>query len=164
MAVIKVIRNTYGGVEYIQNACQYIHNSKYMKCCSGFGVCANDYMKAAAEMILVRRFFHKESGNPLFHIVIAFDDTIKDEELAWSYLVTIASFFAPTNQVYFAMHGKDENCPHLHGHLVVNSVSYVNGKMFNTDEEIPVFKHIVEETIGQKCKMAYADKKDQKKS
>lgn len=89
MAVIKVIRNTFGGVEYIQNACQYIHNSKYMKRCSGFGVCANDYMKAAAEMILVRRFFHKESGNPLFHIVVAFDDIYDNLSIGEVSVITI---------------------------------------------------------------------------
>ena len=160
MAVIKLIRNTYGGIEYIYNLCAYIHNSQYMKKCSGIGVCASDHKKAAAEMILVRRFFHKESGNPLIHIIIAFDDTVKDEELAWSYIKTIASYFTLTHQIYFGMHGKDKDCPHLHGHLIVNSVSFVNGKMLNTDEEMPAFKHIVEETIGQKCKMVYADKKN----
>lgn len=159
MAVVKVMRNTYGGTGYIRNLCAYIHNSKYMIYCSGYGVCAFDHEKAADEMIATRRFFHKESGNPLFHIVVAFDDSIKDKKLAWSYLVKIAGFFMLDHQVYFGMHGKDDECPHLHGHMLINSVSFVNGKMLNTDVVLPIFIGFTEGTIGQKCMVVYEDKK-----
>ena len=78
MAVIKVIRNTYGGVEYIRNTCSYIMRSPYIKKNSAFGVCAFDPKRAAEQMVDVRKFFHKESGNPLFHVIIAFDDEMKN--------------------------------------------------------------------------------------
>lgn len=57
------------------------------------------------------------------------------------------------------MHGKDDECPRLHGHLLINSVNFVNGKMLNTDVVLPIFIGFTEGTIGQKCMVVYEDKK-----
>ena len=160
MAVIKVIRNTYGGVEYIRKACEYILHSPFIKNYSAFGVCAFDPKRAAEQMVDVRKFFHKESGNPLFHVIIAFDDEMKNEKAAWNYIVNSALWFLPDYQIFFGMHGKDEECPHLHGHLVINSVSYKTGKMLNSGVVMQQFKIAAEKLFKCKCTLIFLDKKD----
>lgn len=160
MAVIKVIRNTYGGVEYIRKACEYIVNSPYLKKYSSFGLCTFNPKRAAEQMMYVRMFFNKLSGNPLFHVIIAFDDDVNDEKMAWCYIKNSAKWFLHDYQVFFGMHGKDQECPHLHGHLIINSVSYKNGKMLNSGVVMQKFKTAAEKIYQCKCKLIFLDKKD----
>lgn len=96
----------------------------------------------------------------MFHIIVAFDDTVNDDIVAWRYIVKAALFFLFGYQVYFGMHSKDEETPHLHGHLAVNSVNYRNGSMMITDIIIPLLKTHIEKITEQDCTVIYEDKKN----
>lgn len=110
-------------------------------------------------MLIVREYFGKTSGNPLVHIVIAFNDDVKDLETAAEYTQKCASYFSPMYQVLYCTHMKDTHCGSMHGHIVINSVSYLNGKMITTGyEEMYFFNEYVSEVTGQKCTFEFDNK------
>ena len=84
MAKIDVIRNTYGGLEYLQNALDYVSDDRALYR-GGYGVNSYDYNMAYNQMLYIRQYFNKVSGNPLVHIVIAYNDQVKDIAVAAMY-------------------------------------------------------------------------------
>ncbi len=77
MAKVSIIRNTYGGTQYLQNALNYVSDSRAMYG-GGYGVDPYDPNIAYDQMMATRRYFGKVSGNPLVHIVVAYNDSVKD--------------------------------------------------------------------------------------
>ena len=82
-----------------------------------------------------RHLYNKTDGNTYFHVIQSFspDDNITPEK-AHEVGVNFADYFTDY-QVLIATH-TDKN--HLHNHLIVNSVSFENGKkvhMSNKDLE-----------------------------
>lgn len=158
MAKIIIIRNTYGGTEYLLNALEYVSDARalYRR---GFGVNPYNYEEAYDQMLIVREYFGKASGNPLVHIVIAFNDEVKDLETATEYTQKCASYFSSMYQVLYCTHMKDTHCGSMHAHLVINSVSYLNGKMITTGyEEMYFFNEHVSEVTGQKFTFEFDNK------
>ncbi len=87
------------------------------------------------EMEVVKEQFHKKDGNTYFHVIQSFSpkDNITPEK-AHEVGVNFADYFK-NYQVLIATH-IDKN--HIHNHLIVNSVSFENGKkvhMSNKDLE-----------------------------
>ncbi|MDD6058852.1 MAG: hypothetical protein PUB97_00510 [Ruminococcus sp.] len=81
MAKIDVIRNTFGGVNYLQNAVNYVTDERALYG-GGYGVNPYDSNTAYNQMMLTRQYFGKVSGNPLVHIVIAYDGSVRDIQTA----------------------------------------------------------------------------------
>lgn len=150
MARIDVIRNTYGGSQYLQNALNYVSDSRAM-CGGGYGV--NPYNPNAAydQMIAVKRYYGKTSRNPLVHIVIAYDNSVKDIDIAAYYGEQGARFFAGRFQVLYCTHEKDFHYSHFHTHIIINSVSYINGQMIQTGfNEMNTYCNFITKLTGQK--------------
>ena len=151
MAKIDVIRNTYGGLEYLQNALDYVSDDRALYR-GGYGVNPYDYNMAYNQMLYIRQYFNKVSGNPLVHIVIAYNDQVKDIAVAAMYGQKCAMFFAGKYQVLYCTHHKDTNCGSMHTHIIINAVSYVKGQMIVTGwEEMNAYCQYVAKVTGQKC-------------
>lgn len=77
------------------------------------------------EMVSVKNMYNKNSGNTYFHIIQSFSPTDKlDYKKAHEIGIKFAEYFKDY-QVVIATH-KDRK--HIHNHLIVNSVSFENGK------------------------------------
>ena len=151
MAKIDIIRNTYGGLEYLQNALEYVSDDRALYR-GGFGVDPYNCSNAYDQMLLTRKYFNKTSGNPLVHIVIAYNDEVKDIAVAAEYGRKCAMYFAGKFQLLYCTHLKDTLCGSLHTHIIINSVSYVNGQMIVTGwEEMNAYCQYVAQVTGQKC-------------
>ncbi len=90
------------------------------------------------EFNFVKRQFHKESGRQYYHIVHSFapDENVTPEQVH-AIGMELAQYFIGY-QVLVATH---TNKDHLHSHLILNSVSYENGKMFHQSrDELLEFK------------------------
>lgn len=90
---------------------------------------------ATLEMQVVKEQFNKKTGNTYFHVIQSFspDENITPK-LAHEVGVNFANYFK-NYQVLIATHIDKE---HIHNHLIVNSVSFENGKkvhMSNKDLE-----------------------------
>ena len=150
MAKIDIIRNTYGGMEYLKNALAYVSDGRAIYQ-GGYGVTPYDYRMAYEQMLYTRQFFNKVSGNPLVHIVIAYNNEVKDIETAAYYGQKCAQYFGDRFQVLFCNHMRDNNCCRFHTHVIINAVSYVNGMMITTGwEEMNAYCDYVTAVTGQK--------------
>lgn len=90
-------------------------------------------MSAYAEMITTKERFHKTEGRQFYHFVQSFseDDDLTPQEVNALGLELAAREF-PDFEVVVATH-TDTN--HLHNHIIVNSVSCVNGKKLHQNTE-----------------------------
>ena len=151
MAKIDIIRNTYGGLEYLLNALAYVSDDRALYR-GGYGVNPYDYTKAYNQMLMTRQYFNKVSGNPLVHIVIAYNDKVKDIAVAAKYGQKCAMYFTGKYQVLYCTHLKDTDCGSMHTHIIINAVGYHSGQMIQTGyEEMYFFCQHVSKVTGQKC-------------
>ena len=151
MAEIKIIRNTYGGMEYLHNSLGYISDERSL-CRGGYGVDPYDYDRAYEQMLAIRQYFGKVSGNPLVHIIIAYDSSITDLETAAQNGMLCAQYFSYKYQLLYCTHEKDTFCGSFHTHIIINAVSFFNGQMISTGfEEMKDFCSYVIQITGQKC-------------
>lgn len=132
MVNIKLIRNTYGGIEYLKKVCNYVINKHSPVFVGGLGVEYRDAQKAYLQMVAVKKHYGKLTCNPLIHIVVSFDLSVQDENVAVTYAKGIALFFYRRYQVLFAVHHKECENSLYHVHYVVNSVSLFNGLLFHS--------------------------------
>lgn len=160
MAKINVIRNTYGGTQYLQNALNYVSDNRAI-CGGGYGVNQYDPNMAYDQMLAVKNYYGKTSGNPLVHIVIAYDSSVKDINTAAQFGQQCAQFFASKFQVLYCTHEKDLQCGNFHTHIIINSVSYINGQMIQTNfGEMNDFYNYVTRITGQKSWFYFENKAD----
>ena len=158
MAKIDIIRNTYGGVEYLLNALANVSDDRALYR-GGYGVNPYDYTKAYDQMLITRKYFNRVSGNPLVHIVIAYNDKVKELAVAAEYSKKCADFFAGKYQVLYCTHLKDTTCGSMHTHIIINAVSYQNGQMIQTGyQEMHFFCEYVAKVTGQKCQFYFDNK------
>ena len=94
------------------------------------GAAVNVY-NAPQEMTLLARSFHKDTGKRLRHSVISFDN---HKEITLEAVNQIAqkaiAYYGSAYQIIYAVH---EDADHLHIHLVMNSVSYLDGMKYCGD-------------------------------
>jgi len=65
------------------------------------------------------------------HIVVSYNESVKDIITATRLSAKIAGFFKWYQYVY-CTHEKDGECSCFHMHLVINSVSYLDGKLISS--------------------------------
>ncbi len=131
MVAVKLIRNTYGGLEYLYRACRYVDNTERAIYINGFGVNPYDLNDAYDQMLEVKRYYGKTSGNPLAHFVVSFDGTVQEPLRAIELGQQIAAYFTPSYQLMWCIHQKHQGDSYYHMHMALNSVSYVDGRMFH---------------------------------
>lgn len=161
MAEIIVIRNTYGGLRYLKSALDYVSDERALYQ-GGYGVNSYSSNDAYNQMTATKAYYNKRSGNPLIHVVISYDSKVKDAETAASYGQKCAAYFASDYQVKYSTHNKDTGCSSYHTHLIINSVSYVDGHMFNSSyENMNLFCEYVAGVTGQKTQLHFKNKANQ---
>lgn len=156
MGVFKVIRNTDDELVYMRNAVDYGINghTDYDKRYS----MNTDINDAYEQFLTVKRYFGKTSGNPVFHFIVIYNarSTRGDKiEKAKSMSRSIASYFSDKFQLIWCVHEKVRSkkyggCATIyHAHFVMNSVSYIDGKMFGGSyAEIYSFLEYIKRVTG----------------
>ncbi len=106
-------------IEYILNP------QKAMHYYGGYGV---DCSNPAQSMTAISEKFNKTSGVQLRHFIVAFYPyELSNPAIANEIAQKLIGFFASEYQVIHAVH---EDKPHLHIHIVINSVSYIDGHRY----------------------------------
>lgn len=158
MGIFKIIRNTNDWLEYMCNALNYITHghTEYDKRYSLNTDIDNPY----EQFLLVKKYFGKTSGNPVFHFVVVYnsrstrgDDIRKAEFMSRS----ISSYFSDRFQLVWCIHRKPMSKQYgscgsfYHAHFVMNSVSYIDGKMFSGNRtELYAFLEHIKKVTGDK--------------
>ena len=156
MVYVKLIRQSDAGADYLRNAVSYLENRERAICSGGYGVDPYNLNATFSQMMAVKSCFYKTSGNQLIHLIVSFDESVTDIFQAAEYCRTAASYFASQFQVLWCLHQKDRGCSHFHAHIVVNSVSYINGKMFHSGPmEMNAFASFVGSVTGRPCRWGF---------
>lgn len=131
MAEVMIIRNTYGGSEYVRNAVNYVLDERAVHK-GGFGVNTYNSTDVYNQFMAVKNYYQKEDFNPLVHFVVAFGKGVDTKEKAVFCTYMIAQYFSSEYQVIYCIHKKDAGNSSYHAHIIVNSVSYRDGYMMET--------------------------------
>lgn len=129
MAVLKTANTTgkyhnlssyKGTVNYITRPDKAVHNY--------IGYLGLDPYNPAGHMETVAKQFHQEHGVHVRHFILAFDplEPIKPE-IASLIGQELIQYLGRQFQAIYAVH---EDKPHLHIHIIINAVSYVDGHKY----------------------------------
>ena len=158
MGILKIIRNTNDGLEYMYNALNYVLyvHTDYDKRYS----LNTDINNAYEQFLLVKRYFGKTSGNPVFHFIVSYTPRTTwgdNYERAEYFSRSIAMYFSDRYQLVYCIHKKPFSkkyggCASIyHAHFVMNSVSYIDGKMFSGNRsEMYDFLEYIKRVTGDK--------------
>ena len=155
MVVIKVKRDTCGGEKYLKNAVNYVGDGRAVEI-RGYGVDPYNTKNTYNQMMEVKKYFGKTGDNPLMHFVISYDKNIADRETASVMTEQIAESLADKYQLITGIHEEDQGGSFYHAHMIMNSVNYHNGKLYNSSpEEIAKLRDRVAYVTGQKCRFYF---------
>lgn len=164
MVIVKVKRDISGGKKYLLNACRYLENKEKLIDVGGIGVYPYNLVITYAQMMAIKEYFGKTSGNPLVHFIVSFDEAVSDAEEACELAAWIAQYFQANHQTLWCVHAKDRGCSHFHVHIIINSVNYNNGMMYNScREEILRFCDHVKRLTNRPCRF-YFEKRQQERA
>ena len=163
MGIIKVITQAEAGHNYLVNCYNYVTDG-HTKYCGAINVCKSD---ALNQFMTVRRYFGKVSGNQVIHFVVVLDTRFCNLEAAVKAGYRIADFFRNEYQLLFGVHeqtmenrrGKPRSYYHIH--IVINPVSFVNGKMYANDwtDVTQFIQHLQQATGDYQWKLAFGHDK-----
>ena len=149
MAILKIVntKGKYYDESSKEQVLRYILNP--YKTPSGYigsiGITGDNY---AQEMNNVSVSFGKVDGVQLRHFIISFESwEVKDPKIAYIIGLDIARFLGREYQAVFSVH---EDSEQLHIHLVVNSVSFIDGHRYKgTRAEFYALKNYINMVIGR---------------
>lgn len=115
----------------------------------------------ANDMNDVSSSFGKTNGVQLRHFIITFSpDEMSDADTVNDIAQRIICYFSSEYQAVYNVH---ENKPHLHIHIVINSVSYVDGhRYYGKMNEFHSFKSFVRKILKEYgiCQFDYVSNSD----
>ena len=160
MVLIKVKKDCSGGNCYLKNALAYVfgkgeHQPFYL---NGNGVDLTSVNAAYEQMYDVKKYSGKTSGNPLVHLIVSYDNAVHDPETACLYTDEIAEFFSDRFQTLQCTHCEEQagGKSLYHTHIIANSVSFSDGKMFRSGRpDLQGFCSHVEQVTGQKAWLTF---------
>lgn len=130
MVTVKAISGSYDDQRACANVINYIF--QYYKTpndlIGGYGAIVTTTNQCVECFEIVKNIFNKQDGRQLKHIIISFERNFNDLNAIYEMAFDFARFFANDYQVVFAVH-EDKPCYHIH--LVINSVSFKDGRMLD---------------------------------
>lgn len=135
MAIVKPIKVRVGSLAGLRAVLEYVQDRD--KTQNGRLVFCKDLLanKEYQQMVITKRAFHKDTGRQYAHFVQSFDprDTISPElayEIGQDFIRQFEHFHG--FQIVMAVH---TNEPQMHIHYIINSVSPVDGKKWQSGPE-----------------------------
>ena len=154
----KRITDNGDGKGYFRNCIDYLYKEKpepgeELVLIRSFGVSCYHPKHTYDQMLAVKKYFGKTGDNPVMHFVVSFDNSVQDADTACGYLYRIALRFAEDYQVIYAVHKEDQDGSKYHGHIIVNTVNYKNGKLYHSGwKELGDLAMYIHEITGNYCK------------
>ncbi|MDE6426823.1 MAG: relaxase/mobilization nuclease domain-containing protein [Ruminococcus sp.] len=165
MVIFKIVRHSNGGQQYMENMLRYVLDGRALftgfNGIFGYGTNQEIVSKAMEEMLFVKKYFGKVSGNPLIQFVVSYNSNVSDAFMASSITKEIARFLADSYQYIWVVHYKpreEESGMYAcyHAHIVINSVSYTNGNMYSGGpEETRPFAQYIANITGANVHIEY---------
>lgn len=133
MVVVKIMPNGYMDKNAVADLIHYVMKDKrtgeYVRYRGSLGVDSYSIERMVEQFQIVKGAFDKTGGRQVRHFIVSFSD---DENMGpfCTYAIgfKIAEYFGDCHQVVFGVH---EDTARLHIHLIINTVSYIDGKMYS---------------------------------
>ena len=155
MVILKVIRHTDGGEAYLRNALNYVEDDRAIAL-KGYGVDAHDPGNAFDQMMSVKGYYGKTGDNPLMQFIVNYDNTVADSKTASDMTEQIVGGLAENYQLVTAIHDKHRGSSHYHAHIIMNSVNYNDGRLYNSSiEHLNELRQHISEVTGRCCKIKF---------
>ena len=152
MGFLKLIVKQNAGKEYLRNADNYITENADACVYSGINICPE---RAYKQMRKVKKYYGKTSGNQLVHFVVCFNNEVVELATVKKYARKIAEYYKSRYQILYAIHHELRLTKSgyakswFHVHIVMNSVSFVDGKMFaDNKKDIGRFMEHISDVTG----------------
>lgn len=144
MEIVKIVNKSYETKKAMINLVFYVSSGSEE--IGGFGLSMASPETVLYEFEAIKRYWNKneEGRRQVRHIIVSFEEDylrIDDvRKLAW----LIAEYYGNHYQVFYGIH---DNTEHIHIHFVVNTVSFVDGKMISEGfADLQNFINYVKET------------------
>ena len=129
---IKMVNKKYKDSYAIENLIKYtVTDKKRKKDCryrGGHGAYYMNAKKAAEQFRIVQRYYKKQTGKRVHHMIISFEEGIDDLYAMDSLAKIIVYDILREYQSVYAIHEDTDN---LHIHIVWNAVNFVTGKKWH---------------------------------
>ena len=124
MAIIKVVKRSGKTASSLKAILEYVGKKAEFS----FGInCSNNYKQAFKEFLETKKFFDKEGGRQYRHYIQSFAPGEIEKDKVLSLGIQWAEKVFKGYEVFIVTHTDKE---HLHNHIVINSVNYIDGKKF----------------------------------
>lgn len=161
MDIVKMMRGEPGDIEHLGNLINYISDDRKLNI-GGNGVNYNTPYAVLDQMMAVKEYYGKEKNCPLIQAIVSYDEPNLTVQQACQYTAQIAEYFDGEYQTLWCTHAADHECSQYHMHMLINPVSYKDGKMMNTSRKnYGNFERHVQEVTGHKTNLKFG--KDKKK-
>ena len=142
---------------YLYKALNYLYDKEKALHIGGFGVDPYDLNSTYEQMNYVKNYYHKTQENPIMHFIVSFGDEVRTYEKAKAYAVLIGAFFKCRYQLLWAVHKKKRGESLFHIHFIMNSVSFVDGKLYDSSKaNLGKLCEYVERVTGISCRYYFA--------
>ncbi|MBQ8010365.1 MAG: relaxase/mobilization nuclease domain-containing protein [Oscillospiraceae bacterium] len=161
MGILKIMTKPDADEMYLENVVNYImHGHSIVS--GGFNICP-EY--ALEQMQIVKNYYGKQCRNQLVHFVISFNRNVWNIAYAEKLARKIAKYYADCYQILYAVHAeprvnrRGEVANLLHVHMMMNSVSFVDGKNYadSRKENKKFAKHIAKITGDSRWSVCFGD-------
>ena len=160
MDIIKVLNGDPGDIAHLYNLNNYLADDRKLNF-GGNGVNPNNPVDAFNRMMAVKAYYGKEQNRSLVQIIVSYGDKNMTAEKACQYTEQIALYYKEDYQSLWCTHAADHECSQYHTHILLNPVSYKDGRMMNTSlENLRKFEKYVQKVTGNKTDIKFKKKKD----
>ena len=124
MAIIKVVKKSGKTAGALRAVLEYVGKKAEFS----FGVnCSDNYKQAFKEFLETKKFFDKEGGRQYRHYIQSFAPGEIEKDKVLFFGIQWAEKVFKGYEVFIVTHTDKE---HLHNHILINSVNYIDGKKF----------------------------------
>ena len=124
MAIIKVIKKSGKTAGALRAVLEYVGKKAEFS----FGInCSDNHKQVFTQFMETKKFFEKEGGRQYRHYIQSFAPGEIEKDKVLSLGIQWAEKVFKGYEVFIVTHTDKE---HLHNHIIINSVNYIDGKKF----------------------------------
>ena len=124
MAIIKVVKRSGKTAYSLKAVLEYVGKKAEFS----FGInCSDNHKQVFTQFMETKKFFEKEEGRQYRHYIQSFAPGEIEKDKVLSLGIQWAEKVFKGYEVFIVTHTDKE---HLHNHIVINSVNYIDGKKF----------------------------------
>ena len=124
MAIIKVVKRSGKTVGSLKAVLEYVGKKAEFS----FGInCSDNHKQVFTQFMETKKFFEKEEGRQYRHYIQSFAPGEIEKDKVLSLGIQWAEKVFKGYEVFIVTHTDKE---HLHNHIIINSVNYIDGKKF----------------------------------